>query len=243
MGGVFARALLRSGIPVIPVVRDTPIDKVGKDVPDPVLALVTVGEADLDNALAGLATAWRSRSGLVQNELLPRNWEEHGIKDPTVAAVWFEKKPGRDVKVIIPTPIAGPAAKLLVNALGGIGIAAREVSTHDQMLFELVRKNMYILTANIGGLVTKGTVHDLWYENRDLAATVAAEVLEIQAFLTQTDLDGDTLVAGMVEAFDGDPDHGATGRSAPTRLARALSHADQAGLAVPTLRQIAASFG
>ena len=39
----------------------------------------------------------------------------------------------------------------------------------------------------------------------------------------------------MVAAFLADPDHGCTGRSAPARLARAIAHADRAGLAVPEL--------
>jgi len=43
----------------------------------------------------------------------------------------------------------------------------------------------------------------------------------------------------MLQAFDGDPDHGCMGRSAPARLARALQQANEAGLAVPKLRQIA----
>jgi hypothetical protein len=33
------------------------------------------------------------------------------------------------------------------------------------------------------------------------------------------------------------------GRSAPARLARALEHAEQLGLPVPTLREIAAKHG
>ena len=58
--------------------------------------------------------------------------------------------------------------------------------------------------------------------------------------LTGVSHDRDKLVAGMLEAFDGDPAHGCTGRSAPARLARAIQHADEFGLAVPTLRALAA---
>lgn len=239
MGGVFARGLLRCGRPVVPVVRSTPITAIAADIPEPSLVLVTVGEADLDGTLASLPEPWKERTGLVQNELLPRNWNAHNIVNPTVAAVWFEKKPGMDVKVIIPTPLYGPGARLLTSSLGSIGIPAFEVTSEDDLLFELVRKNMYILTANIGGLVTKGTVHDLWYNNRSLAEDVADDVLEIQAWLTGTDLNQQRLITGMIEAFDADPDHGATGRSAPARLARALRHADEAGLDVPALRRIA----
>ena len=242
MGGVFGRALLRYGLPVVPVVRGTAAENVAADLPDPVLTLVTVGEADLDSTLEQLPTSWQTTAGLVQNELLPRDWDRHSLADPTVASVWFEKKPGRDFHVIIPTPIAGPGAPLLVAALDTLGIPAFGVTSADELLYELVRKNMYILTANIGGLVTKGTVHDLWYNNRDLAGDVATDILEVQSWLTGADLDRDTLIAGMVEAFDGDPEHGSTGRSAPARLARAISHADEAGLAVPKLREIAASL-
>jgi hypothetical protein len=51
-------------------------------------------------------------------------------------------------------------------------------------------------------------------------------------------LQADELIKAMLVAFDGDPDHGCMGRSAPARLARALQQADDAGLAVPQLREI-----
>lgn len=242
MGGVFARALLRDGRTLVPVVRETPIEEVAANHPEPKLVLVTVGEADLDPVLAGMPDAWRGHVGLIQNELLPRTWDAHNIANPTVAAVWFEKKPGKDTTVIIPTPAYGPRAGLLVSALESIGIAAVEVTSEDEMLYEMVRKNLYILTANIGGLITRSTVHDLWHNHRALAEEVAAEIIEIQGWLTGAELDGERLVAGMVEAFDGDPEHGATGRSAPMRLARALHHADEAGIAATKLRKIAASI-
>ena len=63
--------------------------------------------------------------------------------------------------------------------------------------------------------------------------------MDIQDALTGAKHDREKLVAGMLEAFDGDPAHGCTGRSAPARLARALEHADTFGLAVPTLRALA----
>jgi ketopantoate reductase len=127
----------------------------------------------------------------------------------------------------------------LVAALDSIGIAAIRLATDDDLLYELVRKNMYILTANIGGLITRGTVQDLWYSNRELAESIADEIILIQAWLTGKKLDRGRLIAGMVEAFDADPEHGSTGRSAPARLARALDHANEAGINVPTLRDIA----
>lgn len=237
MGGVFGRALLTAGHPVFPVGRGDDMAREADAIPEPALALVTVGEDDLHGVLATLPEAWRSRVGLIQNELLPRDWEEHGIDEPTVAAVWFEKKPGKPVTVIVPTPVAGPASSLLVDALGVIDIAATAIDEYD-LVDALVAKNLYILTANIAGLSTGGTVSDVW-SNRELADAVVDEVLAVQEYLVGSPIDRDRAVTAMVEAFAADPDHGATGRSASRRLERAIGHAESAGIEVPTLRAIA----
>jgi hypothetical protein len=238
MGGVFARGFLRTGHPVFPVLRHHATADLVDEVPDPALVLITVGEDDLGEVLARLPEAWRPRTGMIQNELLPRDWAEHGIERPTVASVWFEKKPGKPVKVIIPTPVAGPNAELVVDALAAIDIPASAISDAG-LIDALVAKNLYILTANIAGLRTGGTVSELWSEHRELAEPVAAEVLEIQEYLVGAPIDGEGAVAGMMAAIEADPDHGATGRSAPSRLERARRHAAAAGIATPTLDAIA----
>ncbi len=240
MGGVFARALLKSGHIVVPVTRHTDVAVAAAEYPEPDIALITVGEADLPGVLEALPESWKSRAGMLQNELLPRDWQAAGITDPTVAVVWFEKKPGQDVKVIIATPIGGPYADTLVSALATVGIPARVAATFDELTAELVTKNVYILTANIGGLVTGGTVDHLWNENHATASEVAEEVLDIQEWLVGAKLDRPRHIAGMQAAIDADPQHKATGRSAPARLARAIGHADEASLDVPRLRAIAA---
>lgn len=238
MGGVFARALLRAGHPVHPVLRETPIERAAQLVANPALALVTVGEDDLPGVLSTLPGPWKRRAGLIQNELLPRDWAAAGIVDPTVAVVWFEKKPQTHVKVIIATPVGGPAAPLLVAALAQLHIPAVVVDGEQRLEWELVRKNLYILTANIAGLVSGGTVMELWEDHRELAERVAREVLDIQEWLVGRALDRDRLISAMAEAFAADPEHGATGRSAPRRLERALTHAATAGISTPTLREI-----
>jgi hypothetical protein len=242
MGGVFAKALLGAGHTVVPVTRSMSASDVAARVPDPTLVLVTVGEADLASVLAEMPDAWRDRVGLIQNELLPRDWIAHDIADPTVAVVWFEKKPGMDTKVIIPSPVAGPGAELLASALDGAGIATTVV-TRDEIVHELVVKNLYILVANIAGLETGGTVSELWGANEALARQVGAEILEIQEYLVGSSIDSDATYAGMVAAFDGDPDHGTTGRSATMRLTRALAHASDAGIPAEKLREIARAHG
>jgi hypothetical protein len=207
--------------------------------PTPERVLVAVGEADLQTTLAVLPDIWKSCVALIQNELLPRDWQAHGLIDPTIMSVWFEKKKGIDARPLIASPVAGPGAALLCRALDAIDLPCREVDLGDALLFELVRKNVYILTTNIAGLKTGGTVAQLWAQHESFARAVANEVMDIQDVLTNVQHDREALFVGMLEAFNGDPQHGCTGRSAPARLARAIGHADAFGLAVPTLRALA----
>ena len=239
LGRVFAGGLLRAGRTVVPVNRGDDMAAVVQRHPAPKLVLIAVAEADLHTLLAALPDAWKPRAALIQNELLPRDWEAHGYVDPTVISVWFEKKKGTDAKPLIASPVAGPGAALLCQALTAIDLPCREVAPGNELLFELVRKNVYILTTNIAGLKTGGTVSQLWAQHEAFARQVADEVMDIQDALTGVAHERDKLIAGMREAFDGDPDHGCTGRSAPARLVRALQHADAFGLGVPTLRSLA----
>lgn len=239
LGRVFAGGFLRCGRSVIPVNRGDHPGVIADAHPYPEQVLVAVGESELAGVLHAMPMLWRDRVALIQNELLPADWERHGYTDPTVISVWFEKKPGRDPKPLIDSPVAGPGAGLLIDALASIDLPAREVQTGDALLFELVVKNVYILTTNLAGLKTGGTVGALWANHRPFARAVAADVIALQEALTGRQYDHDALIAGMLQAFDGDPEHQCMGRSAPARLQRALAHANRLGLAVPTLRALA----
>lgn len=243
LGRVFAGGLLRAGHPVVPVNRDDDPDAVAERWPAPSLALVAVAEPDLHPVLDWLPAPWRDRVGLLQNELLPRDWRQHGLAEPTVISVWFEKKAGMDAKPLLPSPAFGPRAACLVRALEAVGLPARELPDAAALEWELVRKNLYILTTNIAGLLVGGNVGGLWDRHREMARSVADEVLDIQDWLTGRTCDREPLMAGLVEAIQADPDHGCAGRSAPARLRRALAHADAAGLGVPLLRRIALERG
>lgn len=238
MGGVFARGLLRHGHPVFPVTRLMDLRQSASDLREPQAVLVSVAENDLQPVLETMPEAWRDRLVLLQNELLPRDWQRHNIGPVTVISVWFEKKKGHDPKVIIPSPVYGPNAALISGALGTLDIPCRVLATGDELLYELVLKNVYILTTNIAGLVSGGTVGELWSEHRSLAETVAGEIVTIQEWLTGSEFERARLIDGMHAAFDADPQHRCTGRSAPARLQRALEHADAGGLEVPGLREI-----
>lgn len=243
LGRVFAGGLLKTGHMVVPVNRGDDPGAVATQVPDPDLVMVCVGENDLHAVLAALPGAWLGKVGLLQNELLPRDWEAHAIADPTVISVWFEKKAGTDAKALLSSPVFGPQAERLVMALDAIGLPARIEPDADGFLWELVRKNLYILTTNIAGLESGGDVGTLWRDHRGLAHAVASDVLDVQEWLTGRRFDRERLMAGFREAVDADPAHGCAGRSAPARLTRAVHQADAAGLAVPTLRRIAQAKG
>lgn len=237
MGSVFARGLLRLGHPVYPVDRKTRMKPLADELPDPKLVLVAVAEQDLPAVLRKLPKPWRKRVVLLQNELLPDDYRE--LKQVTVISVWFEKKKGQDSRVIIPSPAHGPRAKLLRAALATLDIPVTLIGRRRDMLFELVVKNLYILTSNIAGLRVGGTVGELREQHADFMRDVANDVIRLQEALTGKRFNNDALVDAMLRAFDGDPQHRCMGRSAPARLQRALEHADRLEIYLPTLRAIA----
>ncbi len=238
MGSVFARGFLRAGYPVFPILRGMDLKDVSEEIPDPDWVIVAVGEKDLKDIFKDIPAVWQDRLVLLQNELLPRDWQAQRISHPTVISVWFEKKSGQDAKVIIPSPVFGPAADVVKTALGFLGIPCRVLDREADLLFELVLKNLYILTVNIAGLEVGGTVGELWEKHQPLARAVAGDVLDIQFKMIGRELDRRGLIEGMVRAFGGDGNHKCMGRSAAARLARAVSQADEYGLKAENLRRI-----
>jgi ketopantoate reductase len=237
MGGVFARGFLRVGHPVYPVIRTMDITKAAVTIPEPALVLIAVAEQDLHSVLEKIPAPWAGRIVLLQNELLPRDWEKYQLS-PTVISVWFEKKKGMDAKVVIPSPVFGPRSGLIASALEAIDIPTRILGNADELLFELVVKNLYILTTNICGLKVGGTVSELWKNHETFARSVIREVLALQESLTGKTLDDEALIQAMLIAFEGDPEHKCMGRSAPARLERALMLASEAGIETPELAAI-----
>lgn len=237
LGGIFGQGILAQGHPVLPILRGDPVQELVAH--DPELVLVAVAEKDLDAVLASLPGALRARVALLQNELLPPDWRAHDIERPTVAVVWFEKKRGRGAHVVRTTRIAGRHAELLVRALESVDMPARRIH-EDDLAFELVRKNLYILGANLAGLVVGGTTGDLCQQHRELTTSILDDVLAIESARLGTELPRESLLECVFLDFARDPQHAATGRSAPDRLARAIARADRHALAIPTIRALAA---
>lgn len=240
MGGVFARGFLQLGHPVYPVTRDQGMEIVALEAPEAEAVLIAVGEKALPEILEKLPSIWHDKLILLQNELLPTDFAAYPMA--TTISVWFEKKPGMDFKVIIPSPCFGPKAELLHDALAKLDIPVRILKDEDALLFELVVKNLYILTTNIAGLKTGGSVGELWSEHQHIARAVANDVIDLQEKLTGKTFDREALIQAMLDAFAGDAEHKCMGRSAPDRLERAMDHAATQEINLPTLAQLAAEM-
>ncbi|MGD8264777.1 MAG: hypothetical protein PVG08_18980 [Desulfobacterales bacterium] len=240
LGGVFAKAFLSAGYPVYPVTRSMNISEEAKAVPTPEMVLVAVAEKDFQEVIAIIPDQWQRNLALLQNELLPRDWQSHDIIHPTVISVWFEKKKGMDYKVLIPSRVYGPRSKLISNSLGGIDIPCKILSTEDDLLYELVLKNVFVFTINIAGLALEegATTETLWGTHNELARAVADEVIAVQEWLTGKAFQRERLINGFIEGINGDPKHKCKGRSAAGRLTRMITIADDAGLDLPRIREI-----
>ena len=142
LGSVFARAFLKNNYPVYPITKETDINELAHNI-DPELILICTGEADLQNALKDIPDKWKNRVAMMQNELLPRDWEDHGFINPTVISVWFEKKKGMDSKVLISSPVFGKKSHILAESLALIDIPAHVLNSEDALLFELVLKSIH----------------------------------------------------------------------------------------------------
>ncbi len=156
----------------------------------------------------------------------------------TVVIVWFEKKKGQDVKVLLPSRIYGPHSRLFADALEHLDIPSKIMPSEEEMLFELVFKNTFVFTINIAGLKIGGTMGSLWTKHNHLARRVAHDVIDIQERLIGRSLPRNRLISDLEMAANGDPEHKCVGRSAMERLIRIIKIADKAGLEIPTIRKI-----
>lgn len=238
LGRIFANAFLYAGYPVYPIVKHTRIDDVAAKINAPACVLVAVSENDLTAVLPHLPSHWSARIALLQNELLPYVWENYLAAAPTVISVWFEKKKGQDIKVLLPSPLYGPKAALIADALEMIDIPCLRLSGKEQLIDELVIKNVFIFMTNICGLYTGGTTHELWKTHGSLARSIGREVIRLQERLTGATFSENAIFDKIKTAIESDPEHKCKGRSAPQRLKRILSLSTELKLDIPQIRSL-----
>lgn len=238
LAAVFSLGFLRCGYPVYPITREMDISLEYKKIPPPELVLLAVQEHELHTVINNLPLPWLRNVALLQNELLPRDWQQHQLTNPTVTIVWFEKKKGSVLKNILYSPSYGPSAAAISNALQAVDIPAPILENEEQLLYELTRKAVYILTVNISGLINNCTVEELWEKHQPLAREVAKEVILILEHLSEKTLQQENLIIGMAEGIKDCPHRYCLGRSAFSRLERALKHARDANIKTPKLSEI-----
>jgi ketopantoate reductase len=242
IGSVFALGLLRRGYTVVPILRSTPVETILARPSNPSLCVVAVAEDDLDHVLDGWARRYADRWVLMQNELRPSEWERRGLDTPTVAVVWFEKKPGREPHTIVSTPVHGPHAQVVISALSSLGLPVHHEPDREQLLFELCLKNLYILSMNFAGLEYPTDVGTIWHEHRPYLDQICIEVLELEAAQMQRNLPTQSLCIELERVIMADPRHVAAGRNALARLHRSRRTAKRLGIVTPTLDAIAAKL-
>jgi ketopantoate reductase len=240
LGSIFATGLLKTGQIVIPVLRDQSLTSIAETTPHPDSVWVCVAEKDIQMVLTEMPATWRNRLVLIQNELLPNDWQQHSNTEPTVISVWFEKKAGKLPQVVLPSVVYGQLADEVLAVYNALQLPARALESEAALLFELVLKNLYIQTTNIAGLVAGGNTRALVEEHHQLMQAVAKEIIQLQEALTQQCFEHEQLMQAFIAACYGDPHHNCMGRSAPARLARAVTLAEQYHLALPTINDIAA---
>lgn len=241
LAGVLSFAFLRMGCPVYPITRKMDMAEELSAIADPGMVVVAVAKKDFKSVMGEIPEQWCDRLVLIQNELLPNDWEPFGIADPTILSVWFEKKKGMDYNPVLPTPVFGPHAELIAQSLQAIDIPSRVVGSLDKMVAELVAKNVFVLTINICGLaLPEGTTSSmLWENHKDLALAVADNVIDLQEQITGRTFNRTQLTEGLEKGLYGDPGHPCKGRSARGRLERFLEMADQSDLEVKAIRDLA----
>lgn len=241
LASVLATAFLRKGHPVFPVTRNMNIPDEANTLANPQMVVVAVAKKDLKAVLVEIPDQWRSKLVLIQNELLPLDWEAFDIVNPTIMSIWFEKKRGMDYNPVLPTPVFGPLAELIAESLQAMEIPCFLVRSMEDMVAELVVKNVFVLTINICGLVLpEGTTSSmLWEREQDLVMAVADNVIDVQEHITGRKFNRTHLMEGLEKGLSGDPMHKCRGRSARGRLDRILEVADQSGLKIKSIRELA----
>ncbi len=238
LGRLYGAAALRVGLRVTPITRDGEPARVlaglGADVP----ILVSVGEDALDGVLASLPQERATAPILLQNDLFPSRWEQHGLT-PTVIVAWLLKKRGTQLTVARSSPVYGKHAPLVLALHEAMGAAAHELARPAQLAQALVEKYAFILGINALGMLRDRTLSGWQQEDPLRVRAVTSEAATLGAALSGIELDRAACERAVDEAFHALGTMSARGRTAASRVRRALTQAHDLGLSLPELEKIA----
>lgn len=238
LGKLLATAALRRGMRVTPITRSQSSDQVLRHISPDTPLLVSVGENDLEAALASLPSSHRGHVILLQNELFPSSWERHGLR-PSVFVPWVLQKRGLPTQVARPSPVFGAQRALVIELLDALSLPHEELHDEAELAQALVDKYVFILSINALGLAADRTLGD-WLD-RDQAQVwdMFDEAARLGERLVGRPIDRPRAHAAAAEGMRALAQVAARGRTAGERVARALAHAKRLGLSLPLLDRVA----
>ena len=242
LGSLFSNGFLRLGIPVIPILRKDNIKDF--ELINPILVFIAVDIPDLDKILENIPKSWLNLIVLIQNELL--HWTQLNIPFPSIVVVWLGKKkqffklsPFSKEIVYSPNKALGD---LLESCLNILDIPTLRVNSENEILTEMVQKNLFNLTMNVMGLYLgeKSTFKELLDDNNlEIRNKIALECLSLQQVqLNNLKLSKNEMIDKNWNYMFQNLEIHCQGRYAKARLDRAIMIAEKFGIEVNQLKKI-----
>jgi len=234
LGRLYGSAALRAGLRVTPVTRALDPADVFSHVPGETPILVAVGEDALDDVLSALGPRGNDAI-LLQNELFPSSYQKHEVT-PTVMVPWVLKKRGVATSVARPTPVFGRHADLVCELHQALDLPVTKLREEAALHQALIEKYAFIITINALGLLRDRTL-GMWLQEDPIRVhAIGLEAAQLGAILCeQQDVDLAKCARVVVEGMRALGTTGARGRTAGSRIARALAHGKRIGIALPEL--------
>jgi ketopantoate reductase len=239
LGKVFAQSALSAGLRVTPVRRGDDVAGRLHGLSHETPLLVAVGEDALAQVLDALPIERRDAVILLQNELWPAVWRSRAMQ-PSVVVPWVLQKTGQPRIVVGTSPAFGRHAGVIAALCAGAGLPSEVLADESALLQALAEKYAFILTINALGAFRDDLLGAFLAAEEARIEALCHEASELSAVLTGAPIDEAKCISRTRAAMAAMASVRARGRSAQMRVARALAHARDFGLAVPTLKACAA---
>lgn len=200
----------------------------------------TVGEADAPRVVEVLGEDRKEDVILVQNELFAPIWRTWGLSAPTVAVVWTSVKPGEVPMIGYRSAVFGRHAESVRLAHAGADVPCITLASPEDLNTELVAKYAMILAFNALGLFGSQRVATWLEEHAHRVDDLVHAGVLLGAKLADGPLNQEVAYARGKEGLAGLGGLKAGGRSAASRISRALAAATAHDLELPALREAAA---